>query len=151
MELLLQSVIDRVAERVPQAEHYMGGLKEGFSRPAFLYLPVFDGERKANRVTSERTMEIQILYFGKTDGFGSEDFRERLHTQGALGEFLSGFILSVGERNLHFTYEAKNVDKQLAYYLTFQFLDESFDAEILEGERAEVAENLNMETTIKGK
>ena len=146
---LLQAIIDRVAETMPDAEHYRGRLEEGFIRPAFLYLPVYIGEKKRNHVTSEKTVEVQIIYFGKTDGFGREDFRDRLQMQDALDGFLNQFFLEAGDRKLHFTYETKEADGQMAFYLTFRFLDEAFDQRMVENEAMAAAESVRMD--VRGK
>lgn len=143
MGTLLQAIIDKVAEKVPEAEHYTGRLEEGFSRPAFLYIPVYQGEKKTNFVTSEKNVEVQIIYFGRTDGFGREDFRDRLQMQDVLDGILSLFYLEAGDRKLLFTYETKDADGQMAYYLTFRFLDEAFDEKML-GEDMEIMENLGL-------
>lgn len=148
MGTLLQAIVDKVAETVPGAEHYRGRLEEGFSRPAFLYLPTYHGERKRNYVTSEKTVEVQIIYFGKTDRFGREDFEDRLQMQEKLDGFLNQFYLKAGDRKLHFTYEMKEVDGQVAFYLTFRFLDDAIDLRMLEAEAVEVAENLRVDASV---
>ena len=151
IEILLQAIIDRVAECVPDAEHYRGRIEEGFSRPAFLYLPVYQGERKRNYVTSEKNMEVQMIYFGRTDGYGRENFGERFRVQELLDRFLSQFNLEAGGRKLHFTYEMKEADGQLAYIFSFKFLDEAFDLRMLEEEAAEKAESMDMDAAVEGK
>lgn len=151
MGTLLQAIIDKVAETVPGAEHYRGRLEEGFSRPAFFYLPTYQGERKRNHVTSEKTVEVQIIYFGKTDRYGREDFGDRLQVQDALDGFLNQFYLEAGDRKLHFTYETKDVDGQMAYYLSFRFLDEAFDQRMVADEAMEAAESVKVRTDIRGK
>ena len=150
-QILLQALIDRVAEAVPEARHYRGRLEEGFFRPAFLYVPVYFGEKKRNYVTSEKNVEVQMVYFGKTDNYGREDFAERLQVQEKLDGFLSQFYLTAGDRKLHFTYEEKDTDGQMTYYLTFRFLDEAFDQRMLAEEAMEAAESLRMGTEVTGK
>lgn len=151
MKALLRAIESQVSEKIPGAEHYRGRLDEGFVRPAFLYLPTYQGDKKANYVTSEKNIEVQIIYFGKTDGDGKESFKERLHVQDALDDFLNQFYLDTGDRKLHFTYEWKDADGQMAFYLTFRFLDEAFDLRMLEDEAAEAAESLKLRMTIEGK
>jgi len=151
MGTLLQAIIDKVAETVPGAEHYRGRLEEGFSRPAFFYLPTYQGERKRNHVTSEKTAEVQIIYFGKTDRFGREDFGDRLQVQDALDGFLNQFYLEAGDRKLHFTYETKEVDGQMAYYLSFRFLDEAFDQRMVADEAMEAAESMKVNVVAEAK
>ncbi|MBQ9090720.1 MAG: hypothetical protein IJY52_00415 [Anaerotignum sp.] len=151
IKTLLQDIESKVTEKVPDAEHYRGRLEEGFSRPAFLYLPIYQGEKKANCVTSEKNIEVQVIYYGKTDRFGRESFKDRLQVQEDLDEFLSQFYLEAGDRKLHFTYEWKDADGQMAFYLTFRFLDEAFDLRMLEGEGEKAAESVQVRMDIEGK
>lgn len=151
LSVLLDAVQAKIEEAIPEAEHYRCRLEEGFSRPAFLYIPIYQGERKTNFVTSKRDIEVQIIYFGKTDRYGREDMKDRLRVQDALDGFLNQFYLEAGERKLRFTYEIKETDGKLTYYLTFTFYDESFDQRMLADEAREVAESMKVRMDIKGK
>lgn len=148
---IVQAIIDKVANCVPGAEHYKGRLEEGFSRPAFLYIPIFFRENKTNYFTSKKNLEIQIIYFGKLDGYGREDIDGRLDTESSLEGFLGQLHLQVGDRNLGFTYETKEVDEHLAIYLTFAFLDESVDQSYIEACEMEPAEIVEAEMKVKVK
>ena len=150
LSALLDAVQAKIAEAIPEAEHYRGRLKEGFSRPAFLYTPIYQGEKKTNFVTSKRDIEVQIIYFGKMDRYGQKDMKDRLRVQDMLDGFLNQFYLEAGERRLHFTYEIKETDGKLTYYLTFTFYDESFDQRMLADEAREAAESVEVTTKVTG-
>lgn len=148
---MVQAIADAVAVCVPGAEHYRGRLEEPISRPAFLYVPTYFGEKKANYFTSTRNVEIQIIYFGRTDGSGNEDFMERLDTEAKLEAFLVQQFIPVGDRYLHFNYEVKEADKQMAIYLTFRFMDEALDQAFIDRENAELAGSIKVEMVGKAK
>ena len=150
LSTLLDAVQAKIAEAIPEAEHYRGRMEEGFSRPAFLYIPIYQGEKKTNFVTSKRDIEVQIIYFGKMDGYGREDMKDRLRVQDVLDGFLNQFYLEAGERRLHFTYEIKETDGKLTYYLTFTFYDEAFDRRMLADEAREEAESVEVKTKVTG-
>lgn len=147
---LLQALQGEIAKAIPGAEHYAGRLEEGFLAPAFFYSPIYQAEQRANAFTSKRTIEIQLIYFGKTDGCGREDMAERLRVQDALEGFLSQGCLAVGERWLQFSYEAKEADERLACYLTFQFYDEAIPLRAAEEAAMEPAENMEMDIRVTG-
>ena len=148
---MVQAIADKVAECVPDAKHYKGRLAENHTRPAFLYVPTFFGENKANYFTSTKIAEIQIIYFGRTDRYGNEDFVERLETEAKLAPLLSQFTLPVKDRKLHFTYEVKEADKQMAIYLTFKFLDEALDQAFIDRENADLAGSVEVVVSMKAK
>ena len=75
---ILVAVMEQIFNCVPGVEIYKGRLEEGFSVPAFLLNLTFAGGAKANYFTERRNIEIQIIYFGTEDGYGREDFEERL-------------------------------------------------------------------------
>lgn len=148
---IMDAIRQRVAECIPEAEHIKGRLEEGFSRPAFLYVPTYGGENKQNYFTSKKIVEMQIIYFGKTDGCGNEDYDDRLETEARLDAFLSQHTLPVGDRYLHFTHEVKEADKQMAIYLTFRFLDEALDQAFIDRENAETAGSIQVDVSMKAK
>ena len=148
---IIEAIQKRVAECVPEAEHYKGGIAENFSRPAFLYVPTFTGENKANYFTSQKTVEIQMIYFGKKDGYGQDDYDERLETVSRLDHFLSQHSIAVEDRYLHFTTEVKEADKQMAIYLTFRFLDEALDQAFIDRENAPLAGSVEVGVSMKAK
>ena len=150
METLLTAIIDRIAACVPGAEHYRNRLEEGFSRPAFLYIPIYQGETKQNHVTSQKRVEVQIIYYGRTDEYGREDFGECLQVQEALDGFLNQFYLEAGDRKLHFTYETKDRDGRMTLYLSFRFLDEAFDQRMVADAAMEAAESVEVDMVIEG-
>lgn len=148
---IMDAIRQRVAECVPEAEHIKGRLDEGFSRPAFLYVPTYGGENKQNYFTSRKNVEMQIIYFGKMDGYGNEDYDDRLDTEARLEPFLSQHSLPVGDRYLHFTYEVKEADKQMAIYLAFRFLDEALDQAFIDRENADLAGSVKVDVSMKAK
>lgn len=146
---ILEAVSERIAACVPAAEHYIGRLEQGFRRPAFLYLPIFRSEKKANYFTGEKRMELQIIYFGSKDGYDRIDYTEQLELETALEPFFSQPDLVVGDRSLHFTYEWKEADGQPAFYLIFRFLDEALDQRYLEREKRKAADSIGIEMRVK--
>lgn len=139
---ILLAVKEEFAACVPEAKHYFGNLEENRRLPAFLYLVTYDGGKKNSFFTSDITKEIQIVYFGKQDGYKKESYRERLQVEAALREFLDRFYIKVGDRYLKFTYEIKEADEQMAIYLTFRYLDESPNPYDEEKQKRETAENI---------
>lgn len=135
MRVTVREIMDAVAEQIkavfPDAEYYFGGVGEKIKRPAFLLLPVYFDEKKMNHATSRKTLELQIVFFGRTNGSGKEYFKDRMEVLEKLDGFLQQFELEVGDRWLHFDSEVKDADGQLAIYLRFQFLDEALDREAL--------------------
>lgn len=148
---IIKAIGQTVAPLVPDVEHYIGRLEEDFSRPAFLYVPVFFGESKANYFTSTKNVEIQMIYFGSTDGCGQQDYIERLDVEAALDTFLSQHTLEVNDRHLHFTYEVKEADKQMAIYLTFRFLDEALDQAYIDECNEVLAGSAKVSVSVKPK
>ena len=140
---ITEAVAEKIKEIVPEAEVYMGSIGEKVERPAFLYLPVYFGEKKLNLHTSRRTLELQIIFFGRTDRAGREDFLHRLEVLERIDGFLQSFELEVLDRILHFESEVKDADGQMAMYLRFQFLDEAAGCE------AEEEKNCNAEKGYK--
>lgn len=141
---VLTAVIEKIAECVPEAECYKGRLEEGFSVPAFLLNLTFVGGAKANYFTERKNIEIQIIYFGTEDGYGREDFEERLDVESRLMPFLNQHSISIGERVLSFNYEMKETDSRLAIYLTFHYLDESIDQRYVDAENMEAAKDVSV-------
>lgn len=62
---ILQALKNEFAKCVPEAEHYFGKIGEGYSPPAFLYLPSFNQESRHNAFFQDTNREIQIIYFGR--------------------------------------------------------------------------------------
>lgn len=123
---VLFALIREVSRCVPEASHYIDSLNEGITPPTFLYLVSYAGERKENAFTKSTTLEIQLIYFGRTDGYHrAEDYRERLETEKRIKGFLGGFTLPVGDRALHFSYERKNADGHLSFFITLEYRDEA--------------------------
>lgn len=105
---ILQALKNEFAKCVPEAEHYFGKIGEGYSPPAFLYLPSFNEESRHNAFFQDTNREIQIIYFGRTDGYGTTDFDEKLEIEEKVTAFLNTFLLPVGNRTLLFTYETQD-------------------------------------------
>lgn len=140
---ITEAVAAKIKEIIPEAEVYMGSVGEKMKRPAFLYLPIYSGEKKLNLHTSRKTLELQIIFFGRTDGAGKEDFMHRLEVLERIDGFMQNFSLEVMDRVLHFEAETKEADEQLAMYLRFEFLDEAVGSEAEVVETAEhVAVNI---------
>lgn len=141
---ILVAVMEQIFNCVPGVEIYKGRLEEGFSVPAFLLNLTFAGGVKANYFTERRNIEIQIIYFGTEDGYGREDFEERLDVESRLMPFLNQHSISIGERVLSFNYEMKEADSRLAIYLTFRYLDESIDSGYIDSGKMEAAKDVSV-------
>lgn len=152
MRLTTKSITEataaKIKEIIPEAEVYIGSIGEKVERPAFLYLPVYFDEKKVNLHTSRKTLELQIIFFGRTDKAGKEDFLHRLEVLDRIDGFLQSFELEVLDRILHFETETKDADGQMAMYLRFQFLDEAVGSE---AEAAEMAEHVAVNILVNKK
>jgi len=127
---------------LPEASHYFGNFAESRKLPAFLYRSVFDGRQKSSYATAEVTKEIQVIFFGRRNGYSEENYRERLAAEAALQEFLSGCGLWVKDRHLNFTYQIQDADEQMAIYLTFRYREESPQPKEEEEQQREAAEHV---------
>ena len=146
MRITIKQIMDAVTEEIRAAlggekvEVYFGNLSEGLKRPAILLSPIFFNESRLNPATTRKTLELQVIYFGRTDGAGQERYSERMVFLERLDGFLQRFELQVSDRWLHFDCELKDADGQLALYLHFQFLDEAAGEAAEDAETASVAE-----------
>lgn len=146
---ILQALKNEFAKCVPEAEHYFGKIGEGYSPPAFLYLPSFDQESRHNAFFQDTNREIQIIYFGRTDGYGTTDFDEKLEIEEKVTSFLNTFLLSVGDRTLLFTYETNDADEQLSFYIRFEYKEDAPFAMFEEEENMDAAENVHFTERVK--
>lgn len=137
------------AKCVPEAEHYFGKIGEGYSPPAFLYLPSFNEESRHNAFFQDTNREIQIIYFGRTDGYGTTDFDEKLEIEEKVTAFLNTFLLPVGNRTLLFTYETQDADEQLSFYIRFEYKEDAPFAMFEEEENMDAAENVHFTERVK--
>lgn len=146
---ILQALKNEFAKCVPEAEHYFGKIGEGYSPPAFLYLPSFNEESRHNAFFQNTNREIQIIYFGRTDGYGTTDFDEKLEIEEKVTSFLNTFLLSVGDRTLLFTYETQDADEQLSFYIRFEYKEDAPFAMFEEEENMDAAENVHFTERVK--
>ena len=146
---ILQALKNEFAKCVPEAEHYFGKIGEGYSPPAFLYLPSFNRESRHNAFFFFFNREIQIIYFGRTDGYGTTDFDEKLEIEEKVTAFLNTFLLPVGDRTLLFTYETQDVDDQLSFYIRFEYKEDAPFAKFKEEENMDAAENVYFTERVK--
>ena len=146
---ILQALKNEFAKCVPEAEHYFGKIGEGYSPPAFLYLPSFNQESRHNAFFQDTNREIQIIYFGRTDGYGTTDFDEKLEIEEKVTAFLNTFLLTVGDRTLLFTYETQDADEQLAFYIRFEYKEDAPFAMFEEEENMDTAENVHFTERVK--
>lgn len=146
---ILQALKNEFAKCVPEAEHYFGKIGEGYSPPAFLYLPSFDQESRHNAFFQDTNREIQIIYFGRTDGYGTTDFDEKLEIEEKVTAFLNTFLLPVGDRTLLFTYETQDADEQLSFYIRFEYKEDAPFAMFEEEENMDAAENVHFTERVK--
>lgn len=146
---ILQALKNEFAKCVPEAEHYFGKIGEGYSPPAFLYLPSFNQESRHNAFFQNTNREIQIIYFGRTDGYGTTDFDEKLEIEEKVTAFLNTFLLPVGNRTLLFTYETQDADEQLSFYIRFEYKEDAPFAMFEEEENMDAAENVHFTERVK--
>lgn len=146
---ILQALKNEFAKCVPEAEHYFGKIEEGYSPPAFLYLPSFNQESRHNAFFQDTNREIQIIYFGRTDGYGTTDFDEKLEIEEKVTAFLNTFLLPVGNRTLLFTYETNDADEQLSFYIRFEYKEDAPFAMFEEEENMDAAENVHFTERVK--
>lgn len=146
---ILQALKNEFAKCVPEAEHYFGKIGEGYSPPAFLYLPSFNQESRHNAFFQDTNREIQIIYFGRTDGYGTTDFDEKLEIEEKVTAFLNTFLLLVGDRTLLFTYETQDADEQLSFYIRFEYKEDAPFAMFEEEENMDAAENVHFTERVK--
>lgn len=146
---ILQVLKNEFAKCVPEAEHYFGKIGEGYSPPAFLYLPSFNEESRHNAFFQNTNREIQIIYFGRTDGYGTTDFDEKLEIEEKVTAFLNTFLLPVGNRTLLFTYETQDADEQLSFYIRFEYKEDAPFAMFEEEENMDAAENVHFTERVK--
>lgn len=146
---ILQALKNEFAKCVPEAEHYFGKIGEGYSPPAFLYLPSFNQESRHNAFFQDTNREIQIIYFGRTDGYGTTDFDEKLEIEEKVTAFLNTFLLPVGDRTLLFTYETNDADEQLSFYIRFEYKEDAPFAMFEEEENMDAAENVHFTERVK--
>lgn len=146
---ILQALKNEFAKCVPEAEHYFGKIGEGYSPPAFLYLPSFNEESRHNAFFQDTNREIQIIYFGRTDGYGTTDFDEKLEIEEKVTAFLNTFLLPVGDRTLLFTYETNDADEQLSFYIRFEYKEDAPFAMFEEEENMDAAENVHFTERVK--
>lgn len=146
---ILQALKNEIAKCVPEAEHYFGKIGEGYSPPAFLYLPSFNQESRHNAFFQDTNREIQIIYFGRTDGYGTTDFDEKLEIEEKVTAFLNTFLLPVGDRKLLFTYETNDADEQLSFYIRFEYKEDAPFAMFEEEENMDAAENVHFTERVK--
>lgn len=146
---ILQALKNEFAKCVPEAEHYFGKIGEGYSPPAFLYLPSFNQESRHNAFFQDTNREIQIIYFGRTDGYGTTDFDEKLEIEEKVTAFLNTFLLPVGDRTLLFTYETQDADEQFSFYIRFEYKEDAPFAMFEEEENMDAAENVHFTERVK--
>lgn len=146
---ILQALKNEFAKCVPEAEHYFGKIGEGYSPPAFLYLPSFNQESRHNAFFQDTNREIQIIYFGRTDGYGTTDFDEKLEIEEKVTAFLNTFLLPVGDRTLLFAYETQDADEQLSFYIRFEYKEDAPFAMFEEEENMDAAENVHFTERVK--
>ena len=67
-----------------------------------------------------------------------------MDVESKLMPFLNQHSISIGERVLSFNYEMKEADSRLAIYLTFRYLDESFDSGYIDSGKMEAAKDVSV-------
>lgn len=146
---IFQAVAEQIRQRVPDAEHYFGKLMEGYQPPAFLYLTTYYANDRHNACFTETELEIQVVYFGKTDRYGTTDFDEKIELEERVKEFLNKYILPVGDRHLLFSYETKEVDGLLSFYIRMKFQQEEPFEQIKKSEEETLAETVVFKERVK--
>lgn len=120
---LFYALVGEFRECVPESTHYIGNLPETYQTPSFLYLLVFNSDRKESRHVKNVLLDVQIIYFNHLDGYGIENFEDKIKTLEKLKVFLDSFCLKVQDRVLKFEYMLTESDGQLTIDIKFKFKD----------------------------
>ncbi len=139
---IINALIKEFDKCIPGVEPYLGGIGEDYKSPAFLFFLIYDGGERSGKFIRDITIDLQCVYFGKTDEYGNQDFKEKMNVVEELRVFLNQYKLIVGDRVLKFRYEIKDADERLAIFLTFKFKDGVNDPEFEEEQAREAAEDL---------
>lgn len=139
---IINALIKEFDKCIPEVEPYLGGIEEDYKSPAFLFLLIYDGGERSGKFTRDVMIDLQCVYFGETDGYGNQNFEEKMKVVEGLRVFLNQYKLAVGDRVLKFKYEIKDADERLAIFLTFRFKDGVNDPEFEEEQLREAAEEL---------
>lgn len=141
---IMDALIQEFHRCVPEAEYHQGGITQGYRSPAFLFLLIYDGGERSGKFTKDTMIDLQCIYFGKTDEDGKQDFTEKMDILDRLKEFLNRYELTVGDRVLKFAYETKDADERLAIFLKFRFKDGVMDPTYEEEQAREKAGKLSI-------
>ncbi len=146
---IIEALIREVDQLFPSAEHYIGGIQEGYAVPCFLYLPVYQKQKRRNSFLQVAKAEIQMIYFGKRDYAGKEDFNEQAEVIEKLSAFFDAFLLQVKDRFLTFNYRLENADEHLSYFITLEYMEDAPIPSIRKDEAQEVAEKVYFKERVK--
>lgn len=136
------ALIKEFKKCVPSSSHYFGAVPEKFKRPSFLYLLVFNADYRANYFTKDTTLDVQIIYFGETDGYTVTCLEDKLKVMSQLKAFLGSFNLYVKDRNLKFDYNFDEADEELSVNIQFKFKDGIVNKQYDEAQSMEMMERI---------
>ena len=139
---VIYAVMREVKLCKPDSKHYLGSIPENVKRPSFLFLMSFLKDVKSNYFTKDRSVSIQIIYFGTLDSDGKDEYKDKLKTMEELDSFLSKLNLNVKDRNLKFEYGFEEADEQLSINLDFKFKDGVVNTEYDEDQTRDMIQNI---------
>lgn len=121
---VVAALIQEVEAVFPDAEHYKGKITENYTVPAFLYLPVTSVRSMANAFLEEVVQEVQVIYFGVNDGYGTEDFSDQSKAEEKICSLLQKGYLKVADRKIHLSYETGDQDAHLSILIRLSYRQE---------------------------
>lgn len=124
LEDVIYALVERIKAIMPTAAIYLGKLAERPRRPCFLLLPVYVDGNRSSYFTKDVVIDLQMVYFGEHDGYGSQSFEDKMRCMSRLQSFFDGFVLRVVDRTLRFRYDFGEADKQLTVNIKFTFKDD---------------------------
>lgn len=130
-------------------EHYIGGIGEGISPPAFGFFPVYFDGKRMNAHYVKRKAEVQIVFFEKRDGYSKRDKMAQIMMAERICGLLDSFRLNVEGRTLHFTYEQGEADEQLAFYLRTEWMERKDTPEFEAAEKTDAAETVGFTERVR--
>lgn len=139
---VIHTLVKEIKICTPTYKHYLGKLPEDYKPPCYIYFLVYNGDSQSSCFVKDVTLDLQIIYFGKNDKYGTEDFEDKLNTMQKLKGFLSKFNLNVADRNLKFNYNFGETDEHLTINIQFKFKDGVINTKYDEEQARQMIENI---------
>lgn len=139
---IFHSLVKEIKACTPTYKHYFGKIPENYKQPCYAYFLVYNGDSQSTYFVKDVVLDIQIVYFGKSDNYDTEDFEDKLNTMHKLKSFLSKFNLNVADRNLKFKYDFGQADEHLTINIQFKFKDGVVNTKYDEEQVRQMIENI---------